>query len=106
MENVVFTQLSIPEFRKIIQQELEQFHKEKATLNKPLPDDVPAAAGQAFVSKKQAAQLLSCSTSTIDNHARNGKLTRHYVGQKSVRFDRLQVLELAKKHTNIKSKTK
>jgi len=31
MENVVFTQLSIPEFRRLIQQELEEFHKSSAT---------------------------------------------------------------------------
>lgn len=67
-------------------------------------DDTPGEAGQAFVSKKQAARLLSCSPSTIDNHARAGRLTRHYVGGKSVRFDRLQVLALAQKHTNHKQK--
>lgn len=105
MENVVFTQLSIPEFRKLIQQELEQFHKTRAAQTPARRDETPADTGQAFVSKKQAARLLSCSPSTIDNHARSGKLTRHYVGGKSVRFDRQQVLSLAQKHTNNKQKT-
>lgn len=105
MENIVFTQLSIPEFRKIIQQELEQFHKSHAAQTPACRNDTPAEAGQAFVSKKQAARLLSCSPSTIDNHARAGRLARHYVGGKSVRFDRQQVLSLAQKHTNHKQKT-
>jgi len=38
MENVVFTQLSIPEFRRLIQQELEQFHKaNRPQLDTPAP---------------------------------------------------------------------
>ena len=104
MENVVFTQLSIPEFRKLIQQELQDFHKAQATQIQTRRDEAPAQAGEAFITKKQAAGLLSCSPSTIDNHARSGKLTRHYVGAKSVRFDRQQVLALAQKHTNHKQK--
>jgi excisionase family DNA binding protein len=105
MENVVFTQLSIPEFRRLIQQELQDFHKVQAAQIPTRRDEMPGP-GEAFVSKKQAARLLSCSPSTIDNHARSGKLTRHYVGAKSVRFDRQQVLALAQKHTNLKSKNK
>jgi len=106
MENIVFTQLSIPEFRRLIQQELQEFHKVQAAQTPTRSDEPPGQAGEAFVSKKQAARLLSCSASTIDNHARSGKLTRHYVGAKSVRFDRQQVLALAQKHTNLKSKSK
>ena len=67
------------------------------------PDETPGEAGQAFVSKKQAARLLSCSPSTIDNHARAGHLTRHYIG-KAVRFDRQQVLALARRNTSTKTK--
>jgi len=48
-----------------------------------------------LLKKKEAAKLLSCSTSTIDNLARRKKLTRHYVGQRAVRFDREQVLSMA-----------
>lgn len=106
MENVVFTQLSIPEFRRLIQQELQEFHKAQTAQAHTRPEDEPIEAGQAFVSKKQAARLLSCCPTTIDNHARSGNLTRHYVGQKSVRFDRKQVLALAQKHTNHKQRSK
>ena len=58
-----------------------------------------------LLKKKEAASLLSCSTSTIDNLARSKKLTRHYVGA-SLRFDRTQVLSMAEKTTYYKSKWK
>jgi excisionase family DNA binding protein len=71
--------------------------KRHATQQPRQPDDEPGEASQTYVSKRQAARLLDCCTSTIDNHARAGHLTRHYVG-KSVRFDRQQVLALAKRN--------
>lgn len=68
------------------------------------PDAEPGEAGQTYVSKRQAARLLDCSPSTVDNAARAGKLRRHYVG-KSVRFLRSEVLGLAKANTNHKQKS-
>lgn len=72
----------------------------------PRQEEPPGQDGEAFISKRQAARLLSCSVSTIDNHARAGSLTRYYVGaknkRKTVRFDRQQVLGLAKRHTSTK----
>lgn len=58
-----------------------------------------------LLKKKDAARLLSCSTSTIDNLARAGKLTRHYVGKKAVRFDREQVLSMAEQTIYYKYKS-
>jgi|GEM_PF-2738860 len=55
----------------------------------------PGPAGEGLLTKKEAAALLSVSTSTVDNYARAGRLTRHYIG-KSVRFERREVLGLAK----------
>jgi excisionase family DNA binding protein len=49
----------------------------------------------AALKHHEAAALLSCSRSTIDNAARAGKLRRHYIG-KAVRFTRGEVLALAK----------
>lgn len=46
-----------------------------------------------YLSKKEAAKLWGCCTSTIDNYARRGVLTRHYVGS-AVRFKRSEVLEV------------
>jgi len=103
MENVVFTQLSIPEFRRLIQQELEQFHKANKAQQLANPDSVPGQAATPYVSKREAARLISVCQSSIDNAARAGKLKRHYVG-KSVRFDRAEVLALARSHTSHKQK--
>lgn len=60
------------------------------------PPTVPTApAADDLLTKAEAAALLSCSRSTIDNAARAGKLRRHYIG-KAVRFTRGEVLALAK----------
>jgi len=64
-------------------------------------EPVPDEAAPLYVSKKEAARLISVCPSTIDNAARAGRLRRHYVG-KSVRFERSQVLGLAKGHTGTK----
>lgn len=53
------------------------------------PDSDP----DELLKKREAAKLLSCSTSTIDNYARAGILPRHYVGR-SVRFRRSDVLAI------------
>lgn len=65
------------------------------------PEDDTGEAGQVFVSKRAAAKILDCCTSSVDNAARAGKLRRHYFG-KSVRFLRSEVLALAKANTNHK----
>jgi excisionase family DNA binding protein len=57
-----------------------------------------------LLKKKEAAKLLSCCTSTIDNLARRKKLTRHYVGKRAVRFNREQVLSMAEQTHYYKSK--
>lgn len=62
----------------------------------PAAPTAPAApATDDLLTKAEAAALLSCSRSTIDNAARAGRLRRHYIG-KSVRFTRGEVLALAK----------
>lgn len=63
----------------------------------------PGHVAPPYVSKKEAARLLMCSQSTIDNMARDGRLTRFYVG-KSVKFQREQVLSLARQHATTKQK--
>ncbi|MCB0565400.1 MAG: helix-turn-helix domain-containing protein [Phaeodactylibacter sp.] len=59
----------------------------------------PGPGEPEFLTKRQAARKLGCSTSTIDNAARAGKLTRHYLG-KTVRFRLEEVLALAKPAEN------
>ena len=53
----------------------------------------PREAGQ-FVDKKGAAKILGCSVSSIEQFARLGKLKKHLVGAKAVRFQRSEVLGL------------
>ena len=104
MQTLVVTTLSISELEAIIsdclKNELRRATPPPRHTGNELP---PGEAGSAFVSKRQAARLLSCSASTIDNHARAGSLTRHYVG-KAVRFDRQEVLSLARRHTSTKQR--
>lgn len=98
MEKMVLTTLTSDELHALIIDSVNACLKRHATRSQPRqPDDEPGEASQTYVSKRQAARLLDCCTSTIDNHARAGHLTRHYVG-KSVRFDRQQVLALAKRN--------
>lgn len=101
MEKMVLTTLSREELQALIIDSLNNCLRHHAAQQPAKREDVTGQAGEAFVSKKQAARLLSCSPSTIDNHARAGHLTRHYVG-KSVRFDRQQVLGLAKRNLSHK----
>jgi len=53
----------------------------------------PGEAGE-FVNKKEAAKILGCSVSSIEVFARSGKLKKHLVGAKAVRFLRSEVLGL------------
>lgn len=97
MERTIITSLTPDEFRQIVVDSVRHCLK----TDKPVPDKVPAQEATPYVSKREAARLISVCQSTIDNAARAGKLKRHYVG-KSVRFNRVEVLALAKSHTNHK----
>lgn len=96
MQDIIVTTLSPNEFRAIIIECIEACIK-RHSLSLPTAKETKTDSASVFISKKQAAALLSCCASTIDNYARAKILTRYYVG-KSVRFDRKQVLSLAKKH--------
>jgi len=54
----------------------------------------PGEAAGEFVDKKGAAKILGCSVSSIEVFARSGKLKKHLVGAKAVRFLRSEVLGL------------
>ena len=102
MKDLVLTTLTRDELQALVIDSVKVCLKHYAPQPKPRqPDDEPGEAGQTYVSKRQAARLISVCASTIDNAARAGKLKRHYVG-KSVRFNRVEVLALAKSHTNHK----
>jgi excisionase family DNA binding protein len=101
MEKVVFTALTKQDLEALVIDCVQVCLKRHAAQQPAKRDDVPGQAASPYVSKREAARLLSCSPSTIDNHARAGHLTRHYIG-KAVRFDRVQVLNLAKRHSSTK----
>jgi excisionase family DNA binding protein len=92
-----------PTFTALSRQQLEElvFDVAKAAIKaalKEIPKQEPTEREPrepAFLTKKQAANKLSCSPSTIDNAARAGRLKRHYIG-KGVRFKLEEVLALAK----------
>jgi len=75
--------------RRVASETLEAFKQEISFDD----DGKPGEAG-AFVDKRGAAKLLKCSVGTIDGFARSGRLKRHKVGAKAVRFQRSEVLAL------------
>lgn len=55
-----------------------------------------AASIGEIVDKHQAAELLQCSTATIDKLRRDGRLTVVNWGGRAARFERSQVLSILK----------
>jgi hypothetical protein len=103
MKDLILTALTRDDLEAFFDHRLDlafQRHSEKVPRH---PDTAPGQAAPPYVSKKEAARLLGVCASSVDNAARRGDLTRNYVG-KAVRFDRAQVLNLAKSHTNHKQK--
>ncbi len=101
LEKVLFTALTKQDLEALVIDCVQVCLKRHAAQQPAKRDDVPGQAATPYVSKREAARLISVCQSTIDNAARAGKLKRHYVG-KAVRFDRSEVLALAKSHTNHK----
>ncbi|HEX8197591.1 MAG TPA: helix-turn-helix domain-containing protein [Pyrinomonadaceae bacterium] len=60
MENLVFTQLSVPEVRKLFREELETFFAEKPATIQPQPNDGDEIGGVEF-----AANLTGYAIPTI-----------------------------------------
>ena len=51
---------------------------------------------EQLLTKKEAASLASCATSTLDNWCRAGRINKFHVGR-SVRYKRREVIEAATK---------
>jgi len=74
-----------------------QNEKQKSVINLGEQD-------KEYLTKKEAAKLLSCSVSTIDNYRRAGILKRYNIGS-SVRFKKVDVLATMEQvNTNEKSR--
>lgn len=98
MERTVITTLTPDEVRQIVVESVQFCLKN----HKPIPNTAPEQAGANYVTKKEAARLISVCIATIDNARRAGKIKAHRIGNRAVRFDRNEVLALAKSHTNHK----
>lgn len=103
MEKVIFTALSKQDLEALVIDCVQVCLKRHAAQQPVRRGDEPGPAMPPYVSKREAARLLMCSTSSIDNYARAGKLQRCYVG-KSVKFNRQAVLDLAQPHLSNKQK--
>lgn len=101
MKDLILTALTRDDLAAFFDHRLDLAFKRHSAQNTRPQEDAPGQAAPPYVSKKEAGRLLGVCASSVDNAARRGDLKRHYVG-KSVRFDRAQVLALAKAHTNHK----
>ena len=103
MQSVVTISLSYEEFTNAISEAIRKELKQVAP--PPRQEDTPGPDGGAYVNKRQAARLLSCSVSTVDNLRRAKQLRAFYVG-KAVRFSRAEVLAQARGHSSTKQRIK
>ena len=87
---MVLTTYDREELENIVLDCLKAFHENKPQPAPQTPPDNP----DRLITKKEAAELLSCSQSTIDNYRRGGILEAVKLG-KSVRFRLGDVLAIA-----------
>lgn len=92
MDKLVLTTYDRSELENIVLDCLKAFHK-----HNPQPQPAPSPLQDdpdRLIGKKEAARLLGCSQSTIDNYRRAGVLQATKLG-KAVRFRRGDVLSFA-----------
>ena len=93
MEKLII-QMTEAELKAIVTEASEKAVSLALNKTKPKEEGEAGKVEVLFFTKKQAARHLNCCTSTIDNAARAGKLTRHYLGN-TVRFRIEEVKKLA-----------
>lgn len=103
MKDLILTAISKEDLEALVAHQLDLAFRRHSQPKQRQPDDVPGQDAPPFVSKREAARLISVCQSSIDGYARKGQLKRRYVGKKVV-FDRSEVLALAKTNTNHKQK--
>jgi len=91
MDKMVLTTYDRAELENIVLDCLKAFHESKP---QPQPAPTPPDEPDRLINKKEAARLLGCSQSTIDNYRRAGVLEAVKLG-KAVRFRRGDVLAVA-----------
>ena len=90
MENLVFTNLSIPEIRQLFRQELEAYFE----ANKQ-PEQTPTDQPEQLLTIQQAAAYLSLTVPTIYRKVSLGELPAMKQG-KRLYFSRIELLEYLK----------
>ncbi len=90
MENVVFTNLSIPEIRQLFRQELETYFE----ANKQ-PEQAPTEQPEQLLTIQQAAEFLSLAVPTIYSKVSKGELPFMKRG-KRLYFSRTELMEYVK----------
>ena len=92
-QETVLTSLTVNELENLIIDSVNACLKVHTPQPQPAPPATPDDP-ERLISKKEAARLLGCSQSTIDNYRRVGRLKSVKLG-KSVRFRRGDVLAVA-----------
>ncbi|GAB3509826.1 hypothetical protein GCM10027341_47370 [Spirosoma knui] len=77
MENVVFTQLSIPEVRQLFRQELEHFFTDR-----PSAPPTSAVNAENLSTRQKTAKQLNISLPTLDDYTRRGIIRGYRVGRR------------------------
>ncbi|WP_083928199.1 helix-turn-helix domain-containing protein [Spirosoma panaciterrae] len=77
MQNVVFTQLSIPEVRQLLRQELEQFFTDR-----PFVSSTSTLPIEDLYTRQETAQKLKISLPTLDDYTRRGIIRGCRVGRR------------------------
>lgn len=93
MENMIFTQLSIPEIRSIFRQELKAYFETQSQNN--LNQSIES--GEQLLTVEQASKFLSLSVPTIYSKVSRGELpVCKPAGSKRVYFSREDLLKYIK----------
>ena len=93
--NNLISSLTRDELQDLIINSVKEAFINNQSEQESIDDTVPV-----YVSRKDAASLISVCKSTIDNAANAGRLRRYNVG-KAVRFEREQVLGLVRSYTRV-----
>ena len=89
LANSLIVTLTVEDFFKILDEKLEQ--KLDAKFEQPKHKDWPE-----WLTRHQVAKYLSISIASVDNYARQGFITKKYIGRKP-RFHRDEITELLHK---------
>jgi len=90
MQQTILTQITPEELKSMLLEVLQNFFVEMRAKQ----PSIDLLNNEQYLTKKEAAQLMKCSVSSIDNMRRQGKLTPFRMGDKTIRFDRDELMGL------------